>query len=60
MALFFILFGCGIWALGIFGKHFVYSYGHRPAPLWYGRLVCGIVGLGFAFGGLAYFIRLLW
>jgi len=60
MALFSVVVGCTFWAFGIFGKNFVYRFGHRPAPLWYGRLVCGVVGLLFNFAGIAYFIRLLW
>jgi len=60
MALFSILVGCACWTLGIFGKDFVYRYGHRPAPLWYGRLVFGVVGLLFNVVGLAYFVRHLW
>jgi hypothetical protein len=60
MALFSILVGSTFWLFCAFGKRFVYRFGHRPAPLWYGRLVFGVVGLLFNFVGLAYFIRLLW
>lgn len=59
-ALFSILLGCVFWVIAIFGKNFTYKYGWHPAPLWYGRLVFGIVGLGFIFAGLGYLIGLLW
>jgi hypothetical protein len=59
-ALLSVFLGCGLELIAILGEQFYYLRGPyfalgRPAPLWFGRLLSGLIGLGFLILGFRYF-----
>jgi len=60
-ALFSVLVGCALELIAVLGKQFYFTKGYyftlgKPAPLWFGRLLFALIGMGFLFLGFRYFV----